>query len=118
MERCLYTYKGRMGLGLMGLSMGLGLTTYVSFQKLLNELTTVIYGSDRHFRVPNTRVGHVSLKTDSSFVSQGTTFKAVVQPDLTNLPGISRKQLYDSDRKDCWNLVAMENYAFWLCLNE
>ncbi|GJW71160.1 hypothetical protein Tco_0128077 [Tanacetum coccineum] len=28
MERCLYTYKGRMGLGLMGLSMGLGLTTY------------------------------------------------------------------------------------------
>ncbi|GKC25023.1 hypothetical protein Tco_1027173 [Tanacetum coccineum] len=53
MERCLYTYKGRMGLGLMGLSMGLGLTTYVSFQKLLNELTTIIYGSDRHFRVPN-----------------------------------------------------------------
>ncbi|GKA43179.1 zinc finger, CCHC-type containing protein [Tanacetum coccineum] len=29
--------------------MGLGLTNYVSSQKLLNELTTVIYGSDRHF---------------------------------------------------------------------
>ncbi|GJR14070.1 hypothetical protein Tco_0796722 [Tanacetum coccineum] len=29
MERCLYTYKGWMGLGLMGLSMGLGLTTYI-----------------------------------------------------------------------------------------
>ncbi|GJV98834.1 putative reverse transcriptase domain-containing protein [Tanacetum coccineum] len=29
MEMCLYTYKGWMGLGLMGLSMGLGLTTYI-----------------------------------------------------------------------------------------
>ncbi|GJS99927.1 (S)-coclaurine N-methyltransferase-like protein [Tanacetum coccineum] len=53
-------------------------------------------------------VGHVSLKTDSPSISQGTTFKAVVQPDLTNLPEISRKQSNDSDRKDCWNLVAME----------
>ncbi|GJR72584.1 reverse transcriptase domain-containing protein [Tanacetum coccineum] len=49
MKRCLYTYKGWMSLGIMDSSMGLGLTTYVSFQKLLNELTTVIYGSDRHF---------------------------------------------------------------------
>ncbi|GJR90131.1 hypothetical protein Tco_0214142 [Tanacetum coccineum] len=53
MERCLYTYKGWMVLGLMDLSMGLGLTTYVSFQKLYNELTADIYGSDRHFCVPN-----------------------------------------------------------------
>ncbi|GJV20536.1 hypothetical protein Tco_1369556 [Tanacetum coccineum] len=44
---------------------------------------------------------------DSSSVSQDTTFKAVVQPDLTNLPEISRKQSYDSDRKDCWNLDEM-----------
>ncbi|GJZ16401.1 putative reverse transcriptase domain-containing protein [Tanacetum coccineum] len=44
---------------------------------------------------------------DSPSVSQGTTFKAVVQPDLTNLPEISRKQS-NSDRKDCWNLFAME----------
>ncbi|GKF18597.1 hypothetical protein Tco_0063515 [Tanacetum coccineum] len=58
------------------------------------------------------RVGHASLKTDSPSVSQGTTFKDVVQPDLTNLPEISRKQSYDSDRKDCWNLVAMELYVF------
>ncbi|GKB16716.1 putative ribonuclease H-like domain-containing protein [Tanacetum coccineum] len=29
MERCLYTYKGRIGLGLMVLSMGLGRTTYM-----------------------------------------------------------------------------------------
>nr|GEX83459.1 hypothetical protein [Tanacetum cinerariifolium] len=36
------------------------------------------------------------------------TFKAVVQLDLTNLPEKSRKQSYVSDRKDCWNLVAME----------
>ncbi|GKF63573.1 hypothetical protein Tco_0187021, partial [Tanacetum coccineum] len=31
------------------------------------------------------RVGHASLKTDSPSVSHGTTFKAVVQPDLTYL---------------------------------
>ncbi|GJS80626.1 ribonuclease H-like domain-containing protein [Tanacetum coccineum] len=39
---------------------------------------------------------------------EGTTSKAVVQSDLTNLPEKSRKQSYVSDRKDCWNLVAME----------
>ncbi|GJS25787.1 hypothetical protein Tco_0486407 [Tanacetum coccineum] len=30
MERCIYTYKGQMGLGLMDLSMGLSLTTKIS----------------------------------------------------------------------------------------
>ncbi|GJW62909.1 hypothetical protein Tco_0112244 [Tanacetum coccineum] len=40
------------------------------------------------------RVRHASLKTDSPSVSQGTTFKAVVQPDLTYLPEISRKTEY------------------------
>ncbi|GJS02838.1 retrovirus-related pol polyprotein from transposon TNT 1-94 [Tanacetum coccineum] len=49
MERCIYTYKWHMGLGLHGLIHRPLLTNYVSFQKLLNELTTVIYGSDRHF---------------------------------------------------------------------
>ncbi|GKB96788.1 retrovirus-related pol polyprotein from transposon TNT 1-94 [Tanacetum coccineum] len=53
MERCLYTYNEQVGLGLHGFIHGPLLTNYVSFQKLLNELTTVIYGSDRHFRVPN-----------------------------------------------------------------
>nr|GEZ87090.1 hypothetical protein [Tanacetum cinerariifolium] len=47
---------------------------------------------------------------DSPSVFRDTTFKAVVQPDLTNLLEISRKQSYDFDRKDCWNLVAMELY--------
>ncbi|GJR92645.1 hypothetical protein Tco_0264819 [Tanacetum coccineum] len=45
---------------------------------------------------------------DSPSVSQGTTSKAVVQSDLTNLPEKSWKQSYISDRKDCWNLVSME----------
>nr|GEZ20529.1 hypothetical protein [Tanacetum cinerariifolium] len=31
------------------------------------------------------RVGHASLKTDSPSVSQGTTFKAVVQSDLLTI---------------------------------
>ncbi|GKF71463.1 hypothetical protein Tco_0207577, partial [Tanacetum coccineum] len=43
---------------------------------------------------------HASLKTDSPSVAQGTTFKAVVQPDLTNLPEISRKHSAVSDRKE------------------
>ncbi|GJS54631.1 threonine dehydratase biosynthetic, chloroplastic-like protein [Tanacetum coccineum] len=47
-------------------------------------------------------------ETYSPSVSQGTTSKAVVQPDLTNLPEKSRKQSYIYDRKDCWNLVSME----------
>nr|GEZ88358.1 hypothetical protein [Tanacetum cinerariifolium] len=46
-----------------------------------------------------------------------TTFKAVIQPDLTNLPEISRKQSYDYARNDCWNLVAMELH-FLLCLKQ
>ncbi|GJU30603.1 hypothetical protein Tco_1174192 [Tanacetum coccineum] len=54
---------------------------------------------------------------DSPSVSQGTTSKAVVQPDLTNLPEKSRKQSYVSDRKDCWNLVAME-LCFLVVVNE
>ncbi|GKE71572.1 hypothetical protein Tco_1529644 [Tanacetum coccineum] len=49
MKRCIYTYKWHVGLGLHGLVHGPLLTNYVSFQKLLNELTTIIYGSDRHF---------------------------------------------------------------------
>nr|GEW76203.1 ribonuclease H-like domain-containing protein [Tanacetum cinerariifolium] len=48
---------------------------------------------------------------------KGKTFKAVVQPDLTNLPEKSRKQSYVSDRKDCWNLVAME-LRFSVVVNE
>ncbi|GJV59632.1 hypothetical protein Tco_1465732 [Tanacetum coccineum] len=47
-------------------------------------------------------------KLDSPSVSQDTTSKAVVQPDLTNLSEKSRKQSYIPDRKDCWNLVSME----------
>ncbi|GJU46653.1 hypothetical protein Tco_1203919 [Tanacetum coccineum] len=45
---------------------------------------------------------------DSPSVSQGTTSKAVVQQNLTNLLEKSRKQSYISDRKDGWNLVSME----------
>ncbi|GKD09748.1 serine carboxypeptidase II-3-like protein, partial [Tanacetum coccineum] len=36
---------------------------------------------------------------NSPSVSQGTTFKAVVQPDLTNMPEISWKILHVSDRR-------------------
>ncbi|GJR60866.1 hypothetical protein Tco_1503028 [Tanacetum coccineum] len=48
---------------------------------------------------------------------QGTTSKAVVQPDMTNLPEKSLKQSYVSDRKDGWNLVAME-LCFSVVVNE
>ncbi|GKA78577.1 hypothetical protein Tco_0785114 [Tanacetum coccineum] len=50
---------------------------------------------------------HYLSFTYSSSVSQGTTFKAVEQPDLKNLPEISRKQSYDSDRKACWKLLTI-----------
>ncbi|GJX49944.1 hypothetical protein Tco_0276789 [Tanacetum coccineum] len=50
MERCLYTYKGRMGLGLMGLSMGLGLTTYTATVRTVDneeqEITATVDGKE------------------------------------------------------------------------
>nr|GEW74140.1 reverse transcriptase domain-containing protein [Tanacetum cinerariifolium] len=51
---------------------------------------------------------YVKKDPNSLSVSWGTTSKAVVLPDLTNLPEKSRKQPYIFDRKDCWNLVSME----------
>ncbi|GJU05193.1 hypothetical protein Tco_1121623 [Tanacetum coccineum] len=52
------------------------------------------------------RVGQASLKTDSPSVSQGTTFKAVVQPDLTYLPEIPWKIEY------FWSKRLRENREF------
>ncbi|GJT38769.1 hypothetical protein Tco_0938634, partial [Tanacetum coccineum] len=61
-------------------------------------------------RMKSASVDRLERCTNVLFVVcfQGTTSKAVVQPDLTNLPEKSRKQSYISDRKDCWNLVSME----------
>ncbi|GKB29675.1 hypothetical protein Tco_0869076, partial [Tanacetum coccineum] len=47
----------------------------------------------------------VGCNEDSPSISQGTTFKAVVQPDLTNLPENLRKESNVSDRKDAGNRI-------------
>ncbi|GJY46784.1 putative ribonuclease H-like domain-containing protein [Tanacetum coccineum] len=64
------------------------------------------YASFKHFVVYQMDVKSAFLY--GKIEEEGTTSKAVVQPDLTKLPEKSRKQSYISDRKDCWNLVSME----------
>ncbi|GJV57439.1 hypothetical protein Tco_1458444 [Tanacetum coccineum] len=76
---------------LKGFSDGIATKTFVADARFSREISKRSWNE--------ARVGHASLKTDSPSVSHGTTFKAVVQPDLTNLPEISRKILRVSDQR-------------------
>ncbi|GJU14987.1 zf-CCHC domain-containing protein [Tanacetum coccineum] len=79
------------------------------------DLDTAYYRDNSYYaHIKTTSKAHINTTAHPKSVD--TTFKAVVQPDLTNLPEISRKQSYDSDRKDCWNLVAMELRFLFGCV--
>ncbi|GKA39471.1 reverse transcriptase domain-containing protein [Tanacetum coccineum] len=67
MERCIYTYKGRMGLGLIDLSMSLGLTTYVVHDKIsTKEIFTPFENPKREFRSSRKLCKTPSLDESSS----------------------------------------------------